>query len=128
MLVSPPPPFALEDEDVTWEDALDGVDVANDPLPDPKLLVSAERLKEICPQDSSRQCVMSTPQGGNKTLKKNTKTGATQCRRRKGGVNNRPSREAAVRIDELTVHSIVIGSEDSNETEHLRFENAIALL
>ena len=32
--------------------------MANDPLPDPKLLVSAERLKEICPQDGSRRCVM----------------------------------------------------------------------
>ena len=31
-------------------------------------------------------------------------------------------------IDELAVHSSVIGSEDSNGTEHLRFENASALL
>ena len=31
-------------------------------------------------------------------------------------------------MEKLTVHSIVIGSEDSNGTEHLRFENAIALL
>ena len=33
-------------------------------------------------------------------------------------------RADAVRIDEFGVHSSVIGSEDSNGTEHLRFENA----
>ena len=34
----------------------------------------------------------------------------------------------AVRIEELTVHTCDVGSMDSNGTEHLRFENAIALL
>ena len=34
----------------------------------------------------------------------------------------------AVRLEELTVHKIDVGSMDSNGTEHLRFENAIALL
>ena len=57
--------------------------------------------------------------------------GATQQSSREAGVNDRSFREElgrTVRIEELTAHSIDVGSKGSTGTEHLRFENAIALL
>eukprot|EP00668_Euglena_longa_P015293 GGOE01019356.1.p1 GENE.GGOE01019356.1~~GGOE01019356.1.p1 ORF type:complete len:703 (-),score=217.84 GGOE01019356.1:219-2273(-) len=48
----------LQDDDVRWDDLPADLDLANDEIPTPKLLISAELLQSVCTPDGQRHCVM----------------------------------------------------------------------